>query len=204
MWSLLLSVALAVPTCLQPDGRAPADILLPTDPSDAEVLGRLVYAESTSTGFPEDADVHLAIAWGAMNRVRLAERWPTGAKRYGSGVRGVVFKRGQFNPAVSPRSRFRHAFLCPDDDARWTLASTAAAAALAGKSNPFVQTEWEQAHGVSLVVNFYYPQSVQARGPLAPWEEDGTLLFLGDVPLGERSLSAERVRFYRLAKAPEL
>jgi hypothetical protein len=204
MWMLALSVALAVPTCLQPDGRAPADVLLPTDPDDAEVLARLVYAEATSTGFPDDADVHLAIAWGATNRVRLAERWPTAAKRYGTGVRGVVFQRGQFNPAVSPRSRFRHAFLCPDDEARWALASAAASTALSGTDNPFVQTEWERQTGLSLVVNFYYPKSVQARGPLAPWEHDGTLVFLGDVALGARTLSADRVRFYRLAKPPTL
>jgi hypothetical protein len=78
----------------------------------------------------------------------------------------------------------------------------AAGAALGGQDNPFIQTPWEQRNGRSLVVNFYYPQSSQARGPLAPWEGSRALRFIGD-PSARVSLPpAERIRFYRLARPP--
>lgn len=200
----LVAAALAqLPTCIEPDGSStPQSRLMPTEPADAEVLARLVYAEATSTGFPEDPAVHRGIAWGAMNRVRISEVSPRSAGWYGKTIPGVVFKRGQFNPAVSPTSKFSREFLCPEDEARWTLATTAAGEAIAGKDNPFIQTEWEKTHGLSLVVNFYYPKSIQARGPLAPWEHDGNFTFLGDIMLGDAALPAERVRFYRRRRAP--
>lgn len=53
-----------------------------------------------------------------------------------------------------------------------------------------------------MVDTFYYPASEQARGVTAPWEGDGRLVFLGDVRLGEGTLQAERVRFYRLVQPP--
>jgi hypothetical protein len=74
--------------------------------------------------------------------------------------------------------------------------------ALAGDDNPFVQTEWERRHGLSLVVNFYYPDSVQARGPLAPWEGDGGVRFVGDLALAGGILPPNRIRFYRLTVPP--
>jgi hypothetical protein len=92
--------------------------------------------------------------------------------------------------------------LCPEDNNRWKLAVAATETALAGESNPFVQTPWEKTHGLSLVVNFYYPNSVQARGPLAPWEGDRGLEFIGDVAMGGDLLPAARIRFYRLTRPP--
>lgn len=200
--TLALLTALAAPPCLtRPPDTAPKDAI-PASTSDRELLARLVIAESTSTGSPDDPLVHLGIAWGAMNRVRLAAIAPSAARSYGSGVRGVIFKSGQFNPAVSVRSPFADAFLCPTDEGRWALADAAAAAAIAGEGNPFLQTDWERAHGVSLVVNFYYPQSIQARGPTAPWETSTQLRFLGDVAMPQGTLSASKVRFYRLTAPP--
>jgi hypothetical protein len=200
--ALALLTALAAPPCLTRPPETPPKDAIPAATSDRELLARLVYAESTSTGAPEDPLVHQGLAWGAMNRVRLAAIAPSAARSYGSGVRGVIFKSGQFNPAVSARSPFADEFLCPSDEGRWALADAAAGAAIAGDGNPFVQTEWERAHGVSLVVNFYYPQSIQARGPTAPWETSTQLRFLGDVETPQGTLSASKVRFYRLTAPP--
>ena len=86
--------------------------------ADEEILARLTYAEAISTGSPDDAAVYRMIAWGTMNRVRLAEASAQAAARYGRGVPGVVFKAGQFNPAVSTRSRFGAMFLCPQGAGR--------------------------------------------------------------------------------------
>jgi hypothetical protein len=200
--TLLLATALALPPCLQ---RAP-DVVprdaVPASVGDTELLARLVYAEATSTGSPTDPLVHKGIAWGAMNRVRLAAVSASSARSYGTGVRGVIFKSGQFNPAVSARSPFAAEFLCPQDEARWALADHAAAEAIAGEGNPFLSTDWERAYGLSLVVNFYYPASIQARGPLAPWESSGVVTFLGDVATAQGTIEAAKVRFYRLKVPP--
>ena len=194
----------SLPACLAVGGRETIQsAVLNTRPEPAELLGRLVYAESRSTGFADDGGVYQAIAWGVMNRVRLGEASSAMRRRYGDGVAGVIFRKGQFNPAVSPRSPFSRDFLCPQDSARWGLAMEAAQTALRGRDNPFIQTAWERRHGLSLVVNFYYPGSSQARGPLAPWEGDGGLRFIGAVSVGGTVLRAERVRFYRLATPPD-
>ena len=198
-----VTLAADIPLCTATrQGQSVQAALMKVNPSEAELLARLAYAEGISTGFPDDPRVYAAIAWGVMNRVRLAEASPQMRRRYGSGVAGVIFRKGQFNPAVSLRSPFSKALLCPDDNDRWELAVAAADAALAGEGNPFIKTPWEKAHDLSLVVNFYYPSSVQARGPLAPWEGDRGLDFIGDVSIGEGVLSAERIRFYRLTQPP--
>jgi len=170
--------------------------------SDAELLARLVYAETASTGFPDNRPVYEAIAWGVMNRVRLGDASPSMQKVYGRGIWGVIFKKGQFNPAVSKKSPFSREFLCPRDPHRWSMAQAAAQSAINGQINPFIATSWEKKHGISLVVNFYYPRSVQAKKPLAPWEAVKGLQFIGDVSIGEDLLTAEKVRFYRLTCPP--
>jgi len=121
--------------------------------SQKELLARLVYAEALSTGFGDAPLMHEAIAWGVMNRVRLAERSESMKKSYGSGIRGVIFKKGQFNPAVSPKSTFSKDFLCPKERAIWRLSLEAAGKAMAGDRNPFIQTPWEQENNLSVVVN---------------------------------------------------
>jgi hypothetical protein len=193
----------AVPACLVvADGEGIEAAVRRHAPSPLELLGRLAHAEGRSTGHPQDPLVYEAIAWGVMNRVRLGEWSETMRRRYGNGLAGVIFRKGQFNPAVSPRSRFSRELLCPSEEGSWQLALAGAATALAGADNPFLATEWERRNGLSLVVNFYYPDSVQARGPLAPWEGDAALRFVGDVELRGGVLAASRIRFYRLAAPP--
>jgi len=201
--ALPLCAAAALPACLAvTDGETIEAAVRRHGPSSRELLSRLAHAEGRSTGHPTDPLVYEAIAWGVMNRVRLGERSPTMRRRYGDGLAGVIFRKGQFNPAVSPRSRFSREMLCPTDARTWAMAEAAAEVALAGDDNPFVQTEWERRHGLSLVVNFYYPDSVQARGPLAPWEGDGGLRFIGDLVLAGGILPPNRIRFYRLTVPP--
>ncbi len=204
--SLLVSAAAnsaGLPICVN---RTPGDstrsALMKTQPADEELLARLTYAESHSTGFADDPRVYQGIAWGVMNRVRLSEVSATAQRQYGYGVAEVVFQPGQFNPAVSPRSAFSRDFLCPQDLTRWQRATDAARIALRGQDNPLIQTTWEQRQNRSLVVNFYYPHSPQARGPLAPWEGSRTLRFIGNPTTTSRLPPAERVRFYRLQPPP--
>jgi hypothetical protein len=191
------------PACLAREaGESTRAALMKVQPDDEELLARLAYAEASSTGFADDALVYQGIAWGVMNRVRLGQVSASSRRQYGSGVAGVVFQPQQFNPAVSLKSPFSRDFLCPRDSARWQLAIKAARLALQGQENPFIQTPWEQQHGLSLVVNFYYPRSSQARGPLAPWEGSRAMQFIGNPPPGVRLPPAERIRFYRLAQPP--
>jgi len=207
---ILLCLATAVcgtaadmPTCLSRDPSDSANfVTAKAKLSQKELLARLVYAEALSTGFGDDPLVHEAIAWGVMNRVRLAERSESMKRSFGSGIRGVIFKKGQFNPAVSPQSPFSRDFLCPKERTLWRLALDAAGKAMGGEKNPFIQIPWEREHHLSLVVNFYYPKSVQAKGPYPPWEGGGSLEFIGDVLIGDKLLPAEHIRFYRLARPP--
>ncbi len=206
--AVFLSAPLSVtgadlPKCLSRDRADSVEYTIAKSKiSNPELLARLVYAESRSTGFGDDALVHEAIAWGVMNRVRLAEKSESMKRSYGAGLRGVIFKKNQFNPAVSPNSPFSRDFLCPREKTLWQMSRSAAGIATAGEKNPFIQIPWEQEHRLSLVVNFYYPKSVQARGARATWEGAGHLEFIGDVMIGDRLLPAEHIRFYRLVRPP--
>lgn len=82
------------------------------------------------------------------------------------------------------------------------MAGHAARKAVAGRDNPFIQTTWEKEHGLSLATGFYYPQSIQAKSPFAPWENSRALSFIGDVTIDGAVLSSRKVRFYRLTFAP--
>lgn len=192
-----------LPECLSLAGSANAESVIANRPiEDRELLARLVYAEGLSTGYGDDPAVYRAIAWGVMNRVRLGERSRSMQRTYGRGIHGVIFKKGQFNPAVSPRSPFSREFLCPRREAPWRMAAGAARIAIEDNANPFIQTPWERAHGLSLVVNFYYPKSVQAKSATAPWESNRSLKFIGDIQSESLALSADRIRFYRLLQTP--
>ena len=192
-----------MPVCLKSDGKTGTEAIMAAEAvDDREILARLTYAESLSTGFGDDPLVSEAIAWGVMNRVFLGERSRCMRQAFGEGIRGVIFKKGQFNPAISPRSRFSKAFLCPDQAGRWLMAARAADTAIQGVNNPFIQTPWELKNGLALVVNFYYPASTQAKGPFPPWEKNKSLRFIGDLPLHGQVLPASRVRFYRMEKPP--
>jgi len=198
-----ISYAEGVPACLSQDAQTNTESIVDSHPmSGQELLARLVYAEGMSTGFGDDRLVYDSIAWGVMNRVRLGEVSYSMRRSYGFGIRGVIFKKGQFNPAVSKRSQFSKAFLCPDHTSRWTMARSAAEAAMKRAGNPFIQTSWEKQNNLSLVVNFYYPHSIQARGRFAPWEGNKALIFIGDLPMGDTMLSSEHILFYRLKYPP--
>ena len=106
-----------------------------------------------------------------MSRVRLDEASLSLGRRYGNGIPGVIFRKGQFNPAVSSRSPFSRDLLCPQAPARWQLAAEAAQQALRGQGNPFIQTPWEKAHGLSLVVNFYFRSPARRAEIYRPGKE---------------------------------
>jgi len=195
--------AASMPACLSADPKTSVEsTVVAKNISDQELLARLVYAEALSTGFADDQLVYDAIAWGVMNRVRLGESSQSMRRAYGQGIQGVIFKKGQFNPAISKRSPFSKAFLCPDHAGHWSMAKAAAESAIKGVNNPFIQTSWEKRNNLSLVVNFYYPQSTQAKGTLAPWEGNKSLSFVGDILIDGELLSANRIRFYRLNFPP--
>ena len=86
---VLCAAADVAPKCLE---RDPSDsveyVAAKAKLSPKELLARLVYAEALSTGFGDDPLVHEAIAWGVMNRVRLAEHSASSKRSYGSGIRG--------------------------------------------------------------------------------------------------------------------
>jgi len=194
----------SLPTCLTRQGDETIEAaIIRGSVGPQELLARLAFAEGRSTGFAEDPLVYAGIAWGVMNRVRLAEASPQMRQRYGLGITGVIFRRGQFNPAISTRSPFSKDLLCPQDLTRWRLAKAAATRAIGGgDANPLIQTPWEHTHGLSLVVNFYYPGSTQAKGPRAPWEGSPGLTFIGAVEIGGQVLLPQRIRFYRLSQPP--
>lgn len=210
LWGIILcwflpgpAYAVEMPACLAPGkGTAPEAVIAAHRIGERELLARLVYAEGMSTGFGDDYMVYQSIAWGVMNRVRLGEASRSMRRTYGRSIRGVIFKKGQFNPAVSEKSAFSRSFLCPDDPACWFMAKKAAEKAVAGVTNPFLQMPWEKKTGLSLVVNFYYPRSIQAKGPLPPWEGSKALVFIGAVQIEGRTLGADRIRFYRLTSPP--
>lgn len=170
-FSILLLMTLAntalaedLPVCFSSDAKTGIEATVVAHQIQGPaLLARLVFAEGLSTGFADDHLVYDAIAWGAMNRVLLGERSSSMRRTYGEGVHGVIFKKGQFNPDISTRSPFSKAFLCPDHAGRWAMAKSAAHAAGRGTGNPFIQTSWEKRHRLSLVVDFYYPQSIQAK-----------------------------------------
>jgi hypothetical protein len=193
-----------MPACLSSDPKASVEsVTTANNISDQELLARLVYAEGLSTSFAEDQLVYDAIAWGVMNRVRLGESSQSMRHTYGQGIQGVIFKKGQFNPAISKKSPFSKTFLCPDHAKHWSMAKGAAERAIKGVNNPFIQSLWEKRNGLSLVVNFYYPKSIQAKGTLAPWEGNKSLSFIGDILIDGKMLSANSIRFYRLISPPE-
>lgn len=169
--------------------------------SDQELLGRLVLAEGTSSGVAENAqcephwrEIYQAIAWGV--RARLAHGG------YGKGLRGVIFKPGQFRPAISERSRFASLFLCPDPSPRWRevlkLVHEVVRAPIT--ASPFLQDAGAQAaersSGVSRVNQFYYPLSSQATAQPPAWAQKHTQRVRG-LKVGGRLIPDECIWFYR-------
>lgn len=181
---------------------------------DMELLTRLVFAETSSAGLrrhPRCAgrqkEAAIAIAYGVMSRVRQSRAKPALARRWGSGLRGVIFKKGQFNPAVSPRSAFAGHFSCPPRQEEWAAlgapAVAAARRALASAApNPLISTPWEKRRGLSLVSHFYYPHSSQATPRPPDWArpEKQAAAFAGDLIIDGHTLPGSCLWFFRHVK----
>jgi hypothetical protein len=174
------------PKCFVREAASPSNeaIIRGAGLPEEDVLSRLIFAEGLSTGMQthpecvkESAVLFESIGWGVLNRVRMSQFSPRWKFKYGDGILGVVFKRGQFNPAVSARSRFSEIFLCPGKDPSrkdlYCEASKITHRLLASPpgNNPLLQEPWEKKNGVSLINQFYYPLSEQATNPPPVWAD---------------------------------
>lgn len=204
---------LAEPVCLKrPDGNTIQQVMEEVKIEDSELLARLVFAESLSTGVHRDPicrglerEILEAITWGVFNRVHLAAKKPRFQKKYGDGLAGVIFKKGQFNPAISHRSRFSKYFLCPSRWPDWERLWGVAMAAVGKASqyplkNPFLLTVWEKKEGLSLVTHFYYPKSSQKSATLPKWVDisDGSTTLVRDLYISGAHIKPECIYFFRL------
>ncbi|UXR66129.1 cell wall hydrolase [Bdellovibrio bacteriovorus] len=175
-----LSKVISEPACLKRAAdESNEDLAKQHKLTDFEILARLVFAEGISTNLEKcdkyGASLFESLAWGVENRVALAKASPAYAKMFGSGIQGVIFKKAQFNPAVSKKSSYSKLFLCPTEHPEWKkywAYSTQAADKVMQdpKQNPFLKAG-PQKHGVSAVTHFYYPHSSQATQPPVAWAD---------------------------------
>lgn len=200
------------PACLTRAGtQSTEQVVVAARLTEEESFARLVFAEGVSSNWGQEpacarqahAILH-AIAWGVMNRVRLGQARAALGTKYGAGIRGVIFKPGQFNPAVSARSRFAPVFLCPTAHPAWAQYWSTAVAAVwhaqhAPEQNPFLLTAWEKRTGLSLVAYFYYPLSVQAPPPPPAWAEtsERSTTFVRDVTVCGTKLNTTCIWFFQ-------
>lgn len=138
------------------------------------LLARLVYAETLAANCPEkNRAIAPLIATVIGNRVK---------KRHGE-VSRVVFQRNQFSSSLNhySESRYRE-FLCPRDEALWTLSFESANVALNGNEKPALSAD---------TVNYYlYRHSPRFRAP--DWK-------LAEDSASEKGL-ASCIRFFRNPK----
>jgi hypothetical protein len=185
MWFFLLVFKLyaATPECFENVQTNTLQYLEKNQILEKEILTRLIFAEGISTNYFAHEDcrekgshIFEAIAWGVMSRVRMSEHDKSWAHKYGKGIKGVIFKKNQFNPAISLKSRFHHLFMCPSLDGQfkkhWQWAQAAANTAMNNSAHsPFIQSKWEKENSVSLVSHFYYPLSTQATKSYPDWAD---------------------------------
>lgn len=139
------------------------------DLSKTEVLARLIYAESLSTGYWKDrcqaasADaIMTGIGWGVLNRVKgnLGKKDPYYA---------TIFQKSQFATSFTtstkrPSNPFAKAFLCPLS-AKDYLSTKTSAAEIYAQAQSTAQKLVEQFEKTSVpapynkVTNFFYPRS---------------------------------------------
>ena len=183
-----------------------------------DLLARLVLAEGLSTNYSSHPDcrgvgepIFQLIAFGVMNRVRLGEADKYWEKKFGKGIRGVIFKPSQFNPAVSKRSNFSKIFLCPSSvdngEVLWKEALAAADKSMKQPElNPFIQTLWEKKHNLSLVSHFYYPLSLQATSTPPSWAqtERHPKAWVKDMKVDNQSVPNRCIWFFRHESARNL
>lgn len=204
-----LAKVLSEPACLQRKGdESNEELIRQHKLTDFEVLARLVFAEGISTNLEKcgkyGSSLFESLAWGVENRVALAKASPAYAKMFGTGIQGVIFKKAQFNPAVSKKSSYSKLFLCPTEHADWKKywAYSAAAADKVlqnPKQNPFLKTG-PQKQGVSAVTHFYYPHSSQATQPPVAWadlnKEAAKKAYVKAVSIDGHAYSNECVQFF--------
>ncbi|WP_273703023.1 hypothetical protein, partial [Candidatus Accumulibacter vicinus] len=82
---------------------------------------------------------------------------PAASQRHGQN-----FQQRRISPPLPKRLPQAVLLLNPQDAAAWRFAVAAAGMALRGHGNPLPDTPWERHHGLSLVVNFYYPRNYSA------------------------------------------
>lgn len=170
----------STPACHQRQGEeSNEEIVKKNKMTDFEVLARLVFAEGISTNMEKcgkyGASLFESLAWGVQNRVALAAVDERYARQFGKGLHGVIFKRAQFNPAVSKKSSYSKLFLCPTEHPEWkkywSLAAKAADKVVTTPGeNPFLKAG-PQKKGTSGVTHFYYPQSTEATQPPVEWAD---------------------------------
>lgn len=194
--------------------RSAKDIMVGKVISEDETFARLVFAEGLSANVTSRQNCHQVepqiyelIAWGVWSRVRLGERLPSLKTKYGEGLRGVIFKPSQFNPAVSPKSDFRKYFLCPkeakDFALRWKWTRDAIRKVRAHpKASPFQSSEWERNEHTSLVSHFYYPLSTQATPRPPSWANPAGPARVKGLSLGGTAIPDECIWFFRHESPP--
>lgn len=204
-----LAKIISEPACLRRTGNeSNEDLIKKNELTDFEILARLVFAEGISTNLEKcgkyGSSLFESLAWGVENRVALAKANPAYAKMFGSGIHGVIFKKAQFNPAVSKKSSYSKLFLCPTEHPEWkklwAYSTDAADKVLqTPKKNPFLKAG-PQKHGVSAVTHFYYPHSSQATQPPVAWadlsKDAAKKAFVKGVSIEGHSYSNECVQFF--------
>ncbi len=152
--------------------------------SESEILTRLIFAEGISTGFSHQTEcrelgpeIFKSIGYGVRARVEMGQNSSSAKKRFGDSYQSVIFKKGQFNPAVSSRSKYSEYFLCPQKHnswpTYWNWATLAAEEVIDGKvMSPLLINDFEKSTGLSLVSHFYYPSSSQATPSGPSWRDN--------------------------------
>lgn len=138
--------------------------------SKEELLARLIYSESLSTGYwnngckaKSDTDIMTGIGWGIMNRVKSKATASLDA------YSDVIFGKLQFSTSFSSKKKnpFAEAFLCPTKSDTYlnTARVPAKAAELYKKAQDTAKkivSEYE-ANGIPAnykgITNFFYPES---------------------------------------------
>jgi hypothetical protein len=145
--------------------------------SDHEVLARLIFSESLSTGYwrrqcnaPSDKLIMETIGWGIMNRV---EKFKQNSDPYYD----VVFQKNQFRTSFSTKKNnpFAASFLCPlkAQDYLDRAGTNASALDLYREAKSISKKIVDQfkTHGIPLsfrgITNFFYPKS-EFFGELRP------------------------------------
>lgn len=145
--------------------------------NQVEVLARLIYSESLSTGYwkkrceaPSSEKLMEAIGWGILNRVELIKSHPNPYTE-------VIFKKNQFRTSFSSKKKnpFAIAFLCPNraEDYLQGISADLSAVALYQQAQRVAHqlvSEYQK-KGIPLrlrgITHFFYPRS-EFFGELKP------------------------------------